>query len=165
MLIKISNIKYNPFRRTRDYPISRDRVDSLKASIMETSFWDNIIVRSHPSKEGKYELAYGHHRLVALQELLEEGSIEEEIDVPIRDLSNDMMLKIMANENYEEYDVSALSVMSTVKEVRNYLTKEIRACNSYEEFLGVQETEQNVEGGTMSHMIHGLRKELIPDAQ
>jgi ParB family chromosome partitioning protein len=35
------------------------------ASIDDTGFWDNILVRPHPEKPGFYQLAYGHTRLEA----------------------------------------------------------------------------------------------------
>ena len=44
-------------------------VKTLKTSINETSFWSNILAGLHPKQKGKYQLAYGHHRCIALKEL------------------------------------------------------------------------------------------------
>jgi hypothetical protein len=59
-----------------------------------------------------YEIAYGHHRLIALQELK-----IEEIDIPIRDLSEEQMAKIMVNENMEEWENSATIEQESIRTV------------------------------------------------
>ena len=91
MKIAVSKIRANPFRRIASYPIDKAKVEALKTSIRETEFWDNILLREKPGKPGLYELAYGHHRLQALKEL---GIAE--IDVPVKDLDDATMLRIMA---------------------------------------------------------------------
>ena len=54
-----------PVRNVERYPIQRDKIDALRESIRTTTFWDNIGAR----KNGKgAEIAYGHHRPVALKE-------------------------------------------------------------------------------------------------
>jgi hypothetical protein len=40
-LVRIKNLKPNPFRRTTEYPIQRKKVDALKESIESTEFWGN----------------------------------------------------------------------------------------------------------------------------
>jgi len=45
MKIQVNKIKPNPYRRMESYPIDKEKVESLKTSIKETSFWDNILVR------------------------------------------------------------------------------------------------------------------------
>jgi len=42
MKISVKDLRPNPFRRIEHYPINRGKVDALKNSIKETSFWDNI---------------------------------------------------------------------------------------------------------------------------
>src|SRR5262245_56106950 len=98
MKIKLKDLEPNPFRNIKEYPIKKDKVKSLVKSINDTTFWDNIVVRESPTKKGKYEVAYGHHRLMALQHIYGKNS-RHEVDIPKRDLSDEMMLKIMANEN------------------------------------------------------------------
>lgn len=119
MKIKLENLRPNPYRRMKQYPIDRAKIESLKTSIEETSFWDNILVRAHPKKKGLYQIAYGHHRFITLKEL-----DYKEIDIPVRDLTDAMMIKIMAEENLNW--TSLLEVMvQTVDSVRKYLNNEL----------------------------------------
>ena len=117
MKIKVSEIKPNPFRNFEHYPIDKAKVETLKASIQETTFWDNILVRQ---RNGNYELAYGHHRWIALGEL----GINE-IDIPVRDLSDSVMLKMMANENMDQWGSQPFVIYATVRAVRDYLDSEL----------------------------------------
>ncbi len=116
MEIRIEDIEPNPFRQIEHYPIDRNKVEALKNSINETDFWDNILVRRHPEKEGKYQLAYGHHRLAALKELN-----WEVINIQVRNIDDDRMIKIMANENFEDWKSSPLITIETVSAARKYL--------------------------------------------
>jgi len=114
MEIAVSNLLPNPFRHLERYPIRRDKVEALKASISSTEFWDNLIARPAESN-GHFELAYGHHRLAALKELE-----VPTIDIPVKSrekLNNEMMLKVMAHENMEEWGASALIEQETVRAV------------------------------------------------
>jgi hypothetical protein len=111
MKIEVKDLLPNPFRHTERYPIRPEKVEALKASINTTSFWDNLVARKAPAN-GKYELAYGHHRLAALRDLKIEA-----IDIPVRTLTDDTMLKIMALENMEEYGALALVQQETVRAV------------------------------------------------
>ena len=111
MLVAVKDLRSNPFRHLERYPIDREKVDALKLSIKDTTFWDNLIGRTALSGGG-FELAYGHHRKIALEEL---GV--KEIDIPIRDLSDETMLKIMAHENREEWAWSADIGQETIRAV------------------------------------------------
>jgi len=128
MKIAVKNIEANPYRGIKQYPIDKTKVESLKDSIRSTSFWDNILVRPHPTKKDKYQLAYGHHRLVAIKEL----NIKE-IDVPIRKLDDAMMVKIMAEENFE-WSHSPQVIIQTVDSVRTFLDRKIAKCKTLKEF-------------------------------
>ena len=122
MKIRVKSIHPNPYRDMANYTISPEKVEALKESIEYTGFWDNIICRDHPENGHSpgYQLAYGHHRLAALKEL----GIDE-IDIPVKDLDDATMLRIMANENMEEWSMTASVVNETVKAVRDFLNKEI----------------------------------------
>src|SRR5438445_5406018 len=102
MKIAIRDLLPNPFRNLDDYPISTTKVAGLVASIKSTSFWDNILVRPSPSRRNKFEIAYGHHRLKALHKTYGEGS-SRTVDLPVRDLDDATMLKVMANENATDW--------------------------------------------------------------
>lgn len=109
MKIEVKDLLPNPFRHLERYPINRDKVEALKHSIKDTEFWDNLLVRKVPDGGG-YEMAYGHHRLVALKELR-----YGEIDVPVRKLDDTTMAKIMANENMDEWGHDAAIEQETVR--------------------------------------------------
>jgi len=117
MRIKVSNLKPNPFRKTSKYPIDRDKVNALKTSIKETSFWDNILVRKN---NGHYEIGYGHHRLVALKELK-----VKTVDLPVRNLDDATMLRIMANENMDVWGSSPAVINETVLAAKQFLDAEL----------------------------------------
>jgi len=116
--VKVKDLKPNPFRDLPHYPIDRDRVEILKNSIDTTGFWDNILARKN--KDGDIEIAYGHHRLVALKEALGPNA---EIDLPVRPLEDEDMLKIMANENETMFAHDPRVVIETVKQAKAFLEK------------------------------------------
>lgn len=105
--VPIADLKPNPYRRLDEYEIIREKVETLKRSIEATGFWGTIVARP---VDNEFQIAFGHHRLVALQE----GS-ETNVDVIVRDLSNEQMIKMMANENLEEWGHSALVEIETIE--------------------------------------------------
>ena len=124
MLLLVKDLKPNPFRRIDRYPINREKVEILKTSINETDFWDNLLARKNGDG---YEIAYGHHRLIALREL----GIKE-IDIPVRKLDNGLMIKIMANENLNEWSSNPLIIDETVAATKEFLEKELAKYESWE---------------------------------
>ena len=125
MKIKVSDLMPNPFRNIENYPIKREKVEALKTSINETSFWDNILARK--SKGAKFEIAYGHHRLIALREL----EIEQ-VDIPIRDIDDSIMLKMMADENLDVWQHTTAVINETVLAAKRFLDAELAKCDSWE---------------------------------
>lgn len=63
--ISIKDVGPNPHRNPEPCPLDKGKITLLRASINETGFWEGIMVRPHPTKKGKFQLAYGHHRLEA----------------------------------------------------------------------------------------------------
>ena len=92
--IAVSSIDKNPHRNFSHNPIDAAKVAELVESIGRTGFWDNVVVRPHPTKPGRYELAYGHNRLAAIKK----AGIEE-VMLPVRDLSDWDMYCAMVDEN------------------------------------------------------------------
>jgi len=117
MKIKVKNLVANPYRNIEAYPIDRAKVEQLRNSIRETTFWDNILARPAPGN-GQYQIAYGHHRLVAIKEELGKDTT---IDIPVRDLSDEDMLRIMANENMDEWATDWRVIMETVRQTQEFL--------------------------------------------
>lgn len=115
MKIKFTDILPNPFRDFSVNPINKEKVAELVASINETGFWDNVVVRPSPKHKGKYELAYGHHRFEAAKE-----SGLKEADFIVKNFSDALMIKVMKNDNMEfGYNVLGYieSVQAVVKSV------------------------------------------------
>jgi hypothetical protein len=107
----IRDIQPNPFRHIAHYPIKAEKIDALRESLRTTGYWGNIVARKH---DGKVEIAYGHHRLVALKK---EYGADEKVDLIIRDLSDEAMLQIMARENMEEWGTCASVEHETIRAV------------------------------------------------
>jgi len=118
MKIKISNLLPNPFRNIKSYPIDEEKVNLLTKSIRETGFWDNILARKN--KSGKYEIAYGHHRIKAVRKAM---GVDAVVDIPVKKLDDVTMIRIMANENDQDYDTSPGVINETVKAVKEFLEK------------------------------------------
>ena len=115
MKVKIKDLYPNPYRDMDNYPINREKVETLKASIKQTGFWDNIVARNI---DGKIQIAYGHHRLTALREAL---PWDTEVDIPVKELPDSVMIQIMANENMEEYRTGPAIIDETVRVAKKYL--------------------------------------------
>ena len=118
MKIKVNKLKPNPFRDLKKYKIDSYKVDALVTSIKETSFWDNILAR--PIDNGEYQIAYGHHRLFAI-----EKAKLEEVNIPIRKLDDATMIKIMANENLDEWKLNPLVIKESVRVAKEFLDAEL----------------------------------------
>jgi len=135
--VKVSLIDANPYRKIDTYPIDRAKVEALKTSIRETDFWDNILVRKSPKNPGRYELAYGHHRITAVREL----DIKE-VDIPVKDLDDATMLRIMAGENMDIYKSDPRIINETVQVAKEFIDAELAKYGTWEEYLGAKNSIQ-----------------------
>lgn len=126
MQINVSKIDTNPYRHIDKYPINREKVEALKTSINQTGFWDNILLRPNGDR---FQLAYGHHRLTAIKEL---GL--ETVDVPVRDLDDATMLRIMANENMDEWRASPAVINETVFAAKEFIDAELAKYDTWDAY-------------------------------
>lgn len=110
MILKLKDILPNPNRDLKANPLDPVKITELVASINTTGFWDNVVVRKN--KAGKYECAYGHHRLAAA---IQAGLTE--VDFIVKDFDDELMIKVMDNENREAYGTSPLSLIESVRAV------------------------------------------------
>jgi len=69
---------------------------------------------------GKVEIAYGHHRLMAL---LRNCAPDFVVDIPVKDLDDATMIRIMANENDESWALLPGIIHETVRVTYEYLKK------------------------------------------
>ncbi len=115
MEVKIKDLKPNPYRDLDNYPINKEKIEALKASIKQTGFWDNILAREI---NGQIQIAYGHHRLIALQEIMKNDDI---VDIPIKKLPDSVMIQVMANENMDDWKVLPSVINETVRVTKEFL--------------------------------------------
>lgn len=81
---RIRKIKTEYLIPAREHPfrINEDRLNELRASILENGIEQPLLVRPHPEKEGYFEICAGHHRhRVAVEEHIPEcPCLVEEMD-------------------------------------------------------------------------------------
>lgn len=109
--VVVGSILPNPFRYMDRYPIDEEKIESLIGSMERTGFWDNVVARQ---RSGKTELAYGHHRWIAFKRKYGKKAL---MNLVIRDLSDEDMLRVMADENANEYGHSAEVEQETIRAV------------------------------------------------
>lgn len=152
MKIQVKDLRPNPYRNIGEYPISEDKIKLLVASIRDTTFWDNILARKN---NGYVEIAYGHARLASLQREESGYGMNAEVDIPVKILSDEMMIKIMANENMNDYDSIPSIINETIRCVRDFLlkNKEIVATlidkrsNLYQSNSAIKKMGKNIDEG------------------
>lgn len=74
--------------------------DQLVASISENGQQVPILVRPHPTDEGRYQIAYGRRRLRALVQL------DQPVKAIVRELSDDEVVVAQGRENLDRADLS-----------------------------------------------------------
>ncbi len=109
--VPMSKIVANPYRHMENYPINQEKVDLLVASMAKTGFWENMIGRE---RNGHVELAYGHHRWIAYKKRHKNNA---SMPINIRNVSNEDMIRIMADENMHEWGTSAEIEQETIRAV------------------------------------------------
>jgi len=129
MKVKLRDLEPNPYRDMEHYPIDEVKIQTLIGSYNQTGFWRNINVRPKPEVKGKYQLAYGHHRWIALKRLYGEDHV---IDIVVENYSDATMLRMMASENNTDFRASVAVTLETVKVARQFLKdhpEEIKTSN------------------------------------
>jgi len=96
VILKLSQLRDNPARNLKDYPIDREVVARIKASMGSTGLWNNLQVRPHPTEKGAYQIASGHHRLRAA---LAEFGPKCEVTAQCGNYGDFDMLRMMLAEN------------------------------------------------------------------
>jgi ParB-like chromosome segregation protein Spo0J len=105
----LNKIRPNPFRNIDRYPIQREKVEVLKESLRRTGFWENIVARE---VKGEAQIAFGHHRLIALHEEL---GPKTKVPLIVKELDDEAMLQMMARENMEQWATSAVVEQETIR--------------------------------------------------
>jgi ParB-like chromosome segregation protein Spo0J len=109
--VPLAKIVANPFRDLPHYPIDETKVELLVGSYERTGFWENIVGRQ---KNGVVEIGYGHHRRIAYSRKYGKSA---KMPVNIKQLDDEAMLKMMADENMHEWGTSAEIEQATIRAV------------------------------------------------
>lgn len=108
--VALSTLEPNPYRHIEKYQYDTDKLDRLQSSYTESGFWDGSIqARPHPTKGGRYQLAFGHHRVKAAK-----LAGLDTVGVVVAPRDNATMLRMMASENAEEFKHSPLVTQETI---------------------------------------------------
>ena len=107
MIWKLSDVVPNPFRDLNMFPLQQRRIEKLMGVFKATGYDENILGRV---RDGKLQLAYGHHRLQALKNL---GVIEAEFIV--QELSDAAMLEKMSTDNDTAFSHGMRTVLENVR--------------------------------------------------
>jgi len=116
--IYVKDLRPNPFRKLDLCSIDEEKVGRLIHSFHEMGFWNNVMAR--PMPDGTYELAYGYHRLLALQK-----TDIEEIDIYVREIDDFEMIQIMGAENREWYAKDSAVIIETVSVAKKHIEDHI----------------------------------------
>ncbi len=137
MTVKLNEIQPNLYRNPESYVFDQAKIDALKESISDTSFWENLLARK--TKAGVVQLAYGHHRLEALKQLVADGLEDyEEIKINVRpetQLTNERMLKIFAQENKDDWGENPSNLCMTILQLQAHLMGLLAASKNKDEFF------------------------------
>lgn len=93
MKFALKNVRQNPFRDFSLDPIRQDQVQNLRESIGKHGFQQNIAGRV---RDGKAEIAAGHHRLEALKK---QFGTDHEIELLIGPFTDAQMIQLMQSDN------------------------------------------------------------------
>lgn len=115
--VSLSEVQPNPFRRLDLYPLDKLKIIKLRSSIGRTDFWENVVARSIG---GHYEIAYGHHRIEAARQQLGKSA---KVSLIVRDLDDEIMLKMMAADNDDAYNLTPGFILETVAAARDFVSK------------------------------------------
>lgn len=101
----------------------RDRmpgdINGLLVSIREQGQQVPILVRPHPEKSGRYQVAFGHRRLRAIQEL------GLQVKAVIRTLSDEELVIAQGQENNEREDLSYIEKSRFAQRLKERFPREV----------------------------------------
>lgn len=117
--VPIEKVDPNPYRIMGKYPFCRRKVEALKLSMKTLGLWESVLARETP--DGRYQIAFGHHRLQAAKEI---GLVS--VSLIIRELTNKEMIQFMGRENMEDYNSDFLIMLSTWESGVKYVEESIR---------------------------------------
>ncbi len=112
--VPVNTIIFNHYQV--DGTINRETVEEIKSSLIQNK--DNgskgllQITRGRELADGRYEQAFGRHRLIAFQELAEQNDFWNEMPLLVSELSDLEMFELMGIENFSRRDISPVEEAS-----------------------------------------------------
>ena len=94
-------------------------IDGLLSSIKEQGQQVPILVRPHPLKSGRYEVAFGHRRLRAVTDL---GLAVKAV---VRDLTDEQLVVAQGQENNERQDLSFIEKARFAARLKERFTRDV----------------------------------------
>jgi plasmid partitioning protein RepB len=128
---------------TADHPEMMDFIESIRKHGQRTP----ILVRPHPTTEGRYQVAYGHRRLHALR------IIGRPIKAQITNLSDDELVIAQGQENRDRLDLSFIE--------RSLFAKRLEEKNFKRETICAALKVDNPQLTRMLQVARGIPFELI----
>lgn len=121
--VPVNEICFNRFQQTGFH--NTEKINEIKASILQNR--DNgtkgllqVPTARKVIENGMIELAFGHHRYLAIKELAESDPFFADMPLILRDLSDLEMFELMAIENFHRRDIDPLEEANTF---HAYMTK------------------------------------------
>jgi hypothetical protein len=150
--VHIDNIKPNPCRDLKLFPIREQQVDGLVESIEQTGLWTSITARFEGAvtqelhdaaitkcemvdgtlinpTDQDVELWFAHHRVAAARKCGFEW-----IDISMRPAGKELMLKSMANENKGDWRGGSYVLLETVRQVKAMLMEDANSCETFKDY-------------------------------
>jgi ParB/RepB/Spo0J family partition protein len=143
--ISLSKVDPNPYRMLGDYPYSEEKLSVLVRSIKDVGLWEGVIGRE---KDDRVQIAFGHHRIEAAKR-----AGLSDVNVVVRDLSDDDMLRFMGRENGEDYRTDFLVLLETWEAAcKNFTSREVKVTHPIEiaKFLGWTRDRTNTDKPQMN---------------
>ena len=162
MLVRLEDLKANPFRDFKVDPIDETVVANLKASIEDDGFWGGIVCRR---VNGAIQIGAGHHRVIAAMQ----AGIEES-DVFVADeMSDASMIRVYARENMTQRGSTGTAVAGMVASVVRYLARAILTGDEdIARILAMSKSDPGrTQSGTLARLtgVHGLGHTVIEDSK
>jgi hypothetical protein len=166
MKIAVDRVHSNPNRNLQLNPLSEEGVASLKESIVRNGWWDNVVVRPHPTKNDHYQLAYGHHRLAALKALakIDPNTFGTAEFIVRDDLSDWQMYCFMVDENETQSRITPAGLEENVRSGVVMLEHFIKESPTLEAFRELVPENRTVLRGTVQPQLNAQSYSKVRNA-
>jgi hypothetical protein len=151
--IPIDDIVKNPWRDESLFPIDDEHINDLVLSIGAHDFYSSLKGRR---RNGKVEIACGHARVKAARK-----AKVDTIPVFIADMTDDDMLRLMADENATQYGSNPGAVMNEVAAVTRRLIEGLSGVGTivptlakcFESKLALEQARAHIRNGNAGRVL------------